>query len=248
MLVHLIVDVVLGATFGFLGGLFGIGGGIVAIPVLGLGFGMSEQLAQGTALVMVAPNVAMGLWRYYQKHSLNLRYALTLAASAVPFTFVGARIATHIPSAPLRIAFALFTFAIAGSVVWTAFRTRAAARPPVRWYFASIVGAIGGTLSGLFSVGGATFAVPAMATFFGLSQAAAQSMGLALVAPGTLVGLATYGVAGDVDWPTGIALAAGGVVTVRYGVDLAHKLPERNLKMLFALFLVAAAVGLIAHR
>jgi uncharacterized membrane protein YfcA len=245
---HLLIDVLLGAAFGFLGGLFGIGGGIIAIPVLGLFFGMSEQVAQGTALVMVMPNVFAGLWRYYQKRSLNVRYALTLAASAAPLTYVGARVATAVPSAPLRLAFALFTLTVALYVFWKSFPGSGNARPAAPWYWAAIVGAIGGTISGFFSVGGATFAVPAMSTFFGLSQAAAQSMGLALVAPGTLVGLATYGAAGDVDWITGIALALGGVPSVRYGVDLAHRLPDRVLKMLFAAFLFASAIALAVHR
>lgn len=248
MIWRIVLDLVLGAIFGFLGGIFGIGGGIVAIPVLGLAFGMSEQLAQGTALVMVVPNVMIGLWRYYNHGSLNVRYALTLAACAVPFTYVGARIATHLPSSPLRIAFGIFTMLIATYTLLRAFGLGGRPRPPAPWYFASIVGALGGTLSGFFSVGGATFAIPAMTVFFGLSQAAAQSMGLALVAPGTLVGLATYGVAGDVDWITGAALAIGGAGAVTFGVDLAHKLPDRSLKIAFALFLFAAAAALLAHR
>jgi uncharacterized membrane protein YfcA len=132
-------------------------------------------------------------------------------------------------------------------VLWKSFATSSASGAHAPWYLSSIVGAIGGTLSGFFSVGGATFAVPAMA-FFGLSQAAAQSMGLALVAPGTIVGLATYGAVGDVDWLTGAALALGGAPAVTYGVDLAHKLPERTLKVLFAVFLFGTALALLAER
>jgi uncharacterized membrane protein YfcA len=150
-----------------------------------------------------------------------------------------------LPSHLLRIAFATFTFVIAIYVLWKSFA--AAAKPIARapWYYSTLVGAIGGTLSGFFSVGGATFAVPAMAEFFGLSQAAAQSMGLALTAPGTVVGLATYGAAGDVNWLTGAALAAGSVPAVSYGVDLAHRLPERMLKAFFAVFLFGAALALL---
>jgi hypothetical protein len=245
---RILLDLVLGAIFGFLGGMFGIGGGIVAIPVLGLAFGMSEQVAQGTALVMVTPNVMIGLWRYHRHGSLNLRYALTLAIAAVPCTYVGAHIATRLPSTPLRIAFGIFTILIAAYTLLRAYGLGGAPRTPARWYFATIVGAIGGTLSGFFSVGGATFAIPAMTIFFGMSQAAAQSMGLALVAPGTLVGLATYGAAHDVDWITGLALAIGGAGVVSLGVDVAHKLPDRSLKVLFALFLFASAAALLAHR
>jgi hypothetical protein len=43
--------VALGALCGFLGGLFGIGGATLAIPALGIIFGLTEQVAQGTALV-----------------------------------------------------------------------------------------------------------------------------------------------------------------------------------------------------
>ena len=56
-LVRSIEFVVLGALFGFLGGLFGIGGATLAIPTLGIVFGMTEQVAQGTAVVMAIPNV-----------------------------------------------------------------------------------------------------------------------------------------------------------------------------------------------
>ncbi|MCD2476494.1 TSUP family transporter, partial [Staphylococcus aureus] len=54
----------LGAALGALGGLLGIGGGILAIPVLVLLYGMDQQLAQGTALVMMVPNVLIAFWRY----------------------------------------------------------------------------------------------------------------------------------------------------------------------------------------
>jgi uncharacterized membrane protein YfcA len=245
---NLAIDVVLGAAFGFLGGLFGIGGGIIAIPILGLVFGMSEQLAQGTALVMVVPNVMLGLWRYYQKRSLNVRYGVTLAICAAPMTYVGARFATGVPSSPLRVAFALFTIAIASYALWRTFGRGEHAVAQAPWYAISVLGAVAGGVSGIFGVGGSVFAVPIMAAFFGMTQAAAQSLGLALVAPGTLVGLATYAAAGDVDWISGAALGIGGLATVSLGVDMAHRLPDRTLKRIFALFLFASAAALLAHR
>jgi hypothetical protein len=55
--------VLLGTVMGTLGGLFGIGGGLVAIPALGVLFGLNQQMAQGTALLMVLPNVLLALLR-----------------------------------------------------------------------------------------------------------------------------------------------------------------------------------------
>jgi len=248
MLLRLLTYLVLGLVFGYLGGLFGIGGGLIAIPALGVFFGYSEQLAQGTALVMVVPNVLLGLWNYVRKVGVDARLAITLAVTAVPFTYIGAHVATTLPSAPLRIAFAIFITAIAAQMVWRTFGPRSPSAPRVLpWPFAGVVGVIGGTLSGFFSVGGAVFAVPAMSLMFGLSQVAAQGMGLALVAPGTVVSIVTYALAHDVDWFPGIALAVGGAFAVPHGVNLAKRLPERVLRSLFALLMLAAAAGLVVR-
>jgi len=46
---------VLGVALGTVGGLFGIGGGLIAIPALGVLFGLDQQLAQGTARQVVRP-------------------------------------------------------------------------------------------------------------------------------------------------------------------------------------------------
>ena len=248
MLMNALIYLFLGVFFGYLGGLFGIGGGLIAIPVLGVFFGYSEQVAQGTALVMIVPNVLLGLWNYVRKVGLDARLALTLAITAVPFTFAGAHIATVLPSAPLRIAFAIFLAAIAAQMAWRTFGPRKAPREhQYPWPLAGVVGAAGGTLSGFFSVGGAVFAVPVMSMFFGLSQVAAQGMGLALVAPGTIVSIITYALARDVEWIPGVALALGGAFSVPHGVNLAKRLPERVLRGLFVLLMLSASVGLVVR-
>jgi uncharacterized membrane protein YfcA len=227
----------LGVVIGFLGGLYGIGGGVIAIPLLGILYGFDEQHAQGTAIAMVIPNVFVGLWQYARRARMSKRIVLALAIPAAPFTFWAAHVATHVPSAPLRRS---------AYYVWRALRENsaaAAAGPHLeRWPYAIPIGALGGTLSGLFSVGGAFFAVPVVAYVFGLSQAVAQGFGLALVVPGTFISLATYAAAGDVAWRTGVALAVGGIVAVGWGVRVAHDLPERTMRLLFALMATSAAV------
>ncbi len=249
MLLSVFIYLLLGVVFGYLGGLFGIGGGLIAIPVLGVFFGYSEQVAQGTALVMIVPNVLLGLWHYIKRVGMDTRLALTLAISAVPFTYLGAHVATHLPSAPLRVGFAIFVIAIAAQMAWRTFGPKGLQAPrPAPWPIAGVVGAIGGTLSGFFSVGGAVFAVPAMSALFDLSHVAAQGMGLALVAPGTIVSVITYAGAHDVDWIPGIALAAGGAVAVPHGVTLAKRLPERVLRSLFIVLMLASATGLLLRR
>ena len=104
----LVLDACLGAAIGFLGGLFGVGGGIIAIPILGLIFGFNQQVAQGTATVLIVPNVLLGLWRYYKRGGLDVHYALVLAPTAMVFTYAAAEVAVGLHSSTLRAAFGVF--------------------------------------------------------------------------------------------------------------------------------------------
>jgi len=218
------------------------------IPVLGFVYNFDQQHAQGTALAMIIPNTLVAIWQYFRRNKIDVRIAAALGAGGLPVTYLAAHFATRTASAPLRRAFAAFMLAIAIYYLWQAFKGRRNAAPPYphpeRWPYALAIGATGGALSGLFSTGGAVFAVPVVAAIFGVSQAAAQGLGLALVGPGTFVSLGTYAAAGDVVWHTGIALAIGGIVAIGWGVHLAHRLPERALRALFSLMAAYSSVAL----
>ena len=88
-MIELVMYLAFGAALGTLGGLFGIGGGLIAIPVLGVLFGLDQQIAQGTALVMVVPNVMLALWRYHQRNRIELRHSLPLALMGFCFAWLG---------------------------------------------------------------------------------------------------------------------------------------------------------------
>ena len=238
-----LVNFVLGGLLGVLGGLFGIGGGLIAIPVLGLLYGMDQQMAQGTALVMIVPNVMLGFWRYRQRNQIALAVALKMAIPAVLTTYLAARYATAMGAQSLRLAFAVFMLILAAYYLWTLLGKSAALRTDglVSQKYIALVGLGSGLSAGLFSVGGAVVAVPALVSLFGVTQTAAQGLGLAMVAPGTLVALWTYASAGHVNWVVGLPMAAGGVVSISWGVALAHHLPERRLRLLFCLALLAIA-------
>jgi uncharacterized protein len=244
---HTIAFVALGAVFGFLGGLFGIGGATLAIPTLGIAFGLSEQLAQGTALVMAIPNVVVGLVRYAQKAKMDLRAALLLSVAAMPFTYGAALIATSVASRPLRIAFAIFLILIGLDIGRRALTNPKplAQRLVLPWPFMALTGGFCGIFSGFFGIGGAIIAVPAMTTLFGYSQLAAQGMSLAFSAATASISTIAYAVKGDVDWGASIPLALGGVFAVRYGVDVAHRLEERTLRLVFVVFAVGVGIALL---
>jgi uncharacterized membrane protein YfcA len=197
-------------------------------------------------MVMVVPTVLLGFWRYYRSGDINLRYAITLAVTATVTSYLAARVAIGLDNQALRLVFAVFLVVMAVLLVAQIQRakepTEATGQHP-HWGLSSIVGGIGGVLSGFFGVGGATVAPLMLTKWYGYSQAAAQGLALALVAPGAIVGLATYAAAEVVDWRHGIPLAIGGAFAVSAGVKLAHRLPDRKLRIGFCgLLIVAAAV------
>ena len=218
--------------------------------MLALAFGFDQQHAQGTALVMGMPITLVGLWRYAHRPAFDRRGAIVLALAAAPCVFVGAYFALHRAGDSLRPAFAIFLVALAAWMVVRSFLQSAAPRAPLahRDAWTAAVGAAGGLMSGTFSSGGAAFAVPVLTTFFGYAQATAQGLALGLIAPGALISIVTYGLAGAIDWSTGIPLAIGGMLFLKQGVALAHRLPERLLRALFAALLVISAIALLDHR
>jgi uncharacterized protein len=239
-----LLNLALGFALGLVGGLLGIGGGLIAIPVLGMLYGMDQHLAQGTALVMITPNVLIGFLRYRQRSHIDLRGAAGMSTVAIAMTYLSARYATMLDARQLQLSFAVFLVALAAYFMWQlragAGLKRSRAPLPAAWIPA--VGVISGIMSGLFTVGGGLVAVPALVGLFGMDQRQAQGMALALVIPGAVVALFGYAQAGHVSWSTGLPLAAGGIFSVSWGVTLAYRFPQAGLRMLFCAVLLGTAL------
>lgn len=249
-LIDIALNFGLGASLGVAGGMLGIGGGLIAIPVLGLLYGMNQQLAQGTALVMVAPNVLIGFWRYHQKHPVALRPAALASLFSIGATWLAARFAVGIDPDLLHFSFAVFLIVLALYFGWPKRRATGGAKPldprPVPGRLLPVIGTASGVMSGFFTVGGGLVVVPALVSLFRMPQTRAQGMALALVVPGAFVALATYGHSGHVDWHVGLPLALGGILTVSWGVHLAHTMPPRVLRALFCAVLLGTGAVMLA--
>jgi uncharacterized protein len=205
---------------------------------------MDQQTAQGTALIMVVPNVVWAFSRYRRLFEIDLRMAATIAVSALIATYPTARLATGLDPHALRLAFALFLAAIAATVAYHTWRgdSRAEGRPRQAWGWIAVIGVIGGAFSGFFGVGGAFVAPPLLTTFFGLRQLEAQGLALALVSPSALVALLAYACAGEIDWLVGLPLALGGIAAISAGIKFASRLPERRIRLAFCGLLLTAVL------
>src|SRR6516162_4742948 len=120
--IHVAAAAGLGGIAGLLGGLFGVGGGFLVIPLLGFFYGMDQQTAQGTVLIMVVPNVVWAFSGCRRRFGVDLRMAATIAGSALIATYPTVRLATGLDPHVLRLAFAVFLAAIAATVAYHTWR------------------------------------------------------------------------------------------------------------------------------
>ena len=245
-MIELVAMLGLGAALGFLGGLFGIGGGIIVIPLLVLAFGMDQAVAQGTALVMMVPNLLIAWWRYSQRQPVPLRVALQIGGLASLTTWAVAHVATRLEPELMRTLFSVFLLFVAVRML----RQKAAlvplqTRAPLNQRWLPLVGIVGGSCMGLLGVGGGLLATPLFTGWFGQRQTVAQSLSLALVAPSSIIALLTYSSAQRVNWSLGLPLALGGLFTVSAGVALALRLPERRMRLAFASMVLCTASWLL---
>ena len=97
-----------GIVVGILSGLTGVGGGILIVPLLGLGFGIGQRVAQGTSLVAILPTAAIGALTHHRNGDVDVRAATWMAVAGVPAALVGSALALWLPQRALGGLFGIF--------------------------------------------------------------------------------------------------------------------------------------------
>ena len=108
-----------GLAAGVLAGLFGVGGGILFVPLL-LWLGLSQLHAEATSLLAILPTVAAGAWRQQRYGNVRWRPALVLGLASIAGVEGGVYLATSLPEHLLRKLFAVLMVGVAGQVAWRA--------------------------------------------------------------------------------------------------------------------------------
>jgi uncharacterized membrane protein YfcA len=109
-----LVGIFLVACFvGVCGGLVGIGGGALLVPLLVLLFGFDQHWAQGTSLVaLVPPTGLLAFVAYYGAHQVDIKVGLLLIPGIFFGGLIGGRIATQLTPKKMRATFAVLLFAL----------------------------------------------------------------------------------------------------------------------------------------
>ena len=119
MTTHTVLLLVLGLGAGVLAGLFGVGGGIVFVPLL-LAVGLGQHDAEATSLLAVLPTVVAGAWRQQRYGNLRVGHAVAIGVASIPGVAAGILVAESLSEDWLRRLFALLILGVAAQIAWRA--------------------------------------------------------------------------------------------------------------------------------
>lgn len=230
----------IGLVAGLFGGLVGLGGGVVMIPLMVGLLKLRQHEAHGTSLVAVAFTGVMGALTYALQGSVDLGASLLLAATAIFTSRLGAIYAHSLPEKSLRRSFGWFLILVSGLLLLKPYLPSLGLLTAGwgRGLALLFTGGLTGFLSGMMGVGGGTIMVPAMVLLLGMDQHTAQGSSLLAMVPAGAVGAYTHFLLGNTKKALLPGLIPGVLLGSYLGGSLAHLLSEGALRGVFALVLV----------
>lgn len=110
----------IGLLAGVLAGVFGVGGGILFVPALALGLGLTQLHAEAASLLAILPTAVVGSWRQQRYGNIDLRAALIVGIGAIGGVQGGVILAVSLPESLLRRLFGALLLLTAVHVGWRA--------------------------------------------------------------------------------------------------------------------------------
>ena len=239
---------VLGVAAGFIGGLFGVGGGLLVVPGLVLWLHFDQRRAGATSLATIVASSSAAVTRFAVDGAVAFDTAAVLFIGAGLGAFVGARLSGRIPNYWLARGFVTIVLLSAARLAFGSGgggSGDALVAGPAEPASLIAVGLVAGVLSATLGVGGGVVFVPALVALLGFEQQVSQGTSLAVILPTVLIGTTVHARAGRVDWNVAIAAGLGGVLGGLAGAHVALGLPESVLRRMFAVFLLLMAARMV---
>lgn len=248
--------VVAGIAAGLIAGLLGVGGGIVLVPVLFYLFTLLDvdptvrmHLAVGTSLSTIIATAYSSSKAHYLKGSIDMELLKNWAPSLFIGAVIGIFIFSQIKSDQLSLVFAIITLLIAIYMLINP-KQKADVEPSfptgtTRYVYGLIISA----LSSIMGIGGGTLSVPLLTVYnYPIRKAVgtAAAIGLIISIPGTIGAfISGAGAEGLPPFSIGYVNILAFLILIPLtwyfapkGARLAHAIPPRVLRFLFALFLI----------
>lgn len=253
----------IGGMVGFLAGLLGIGGGMVMVPMLVFVFSAKGFPAEHMMHLSLATSMATIMFtslssvRAHHRHgAVDWAVARAMAPGIVAGSLAASLVAGYVPTRPLAVFFTGFMFYAAVQMFFEVKPKASRQLPGAVGLFA--VGAGIGGLSSILAAGGAFLSIPFLARCnvpIKRAIGTAAANGFPIAAAGTvgyvLNGLRIDGLPegslGFVHVPALALIVAASMPVAPLGARLAHRLPVRRLRIVFALLLLALALRMLAN-
>jgi uncharacterized membrane protein YfcA len=239
------IDALLGgAVAGLAGGLFGVGGGILLVPILVGRYRLTQHQAHGTSISVLVFTALSALIVYGLHGNVAWGTALLTGIGSMVMVRYGARLASRLSKRGLARSFAVFLVVVAARLFWKVPAGAGSSLPPglATWSFDLGLGGAIGLLAGFMGVGGGILAVPAFTLLLGMPQALAQGTSLAVILLAAPVGAIEHSRQGNVVWRMVPPLALGAALAAPAASWLAQRLPQAVLARGFAIFLLGNAI------
>ncbi|RJG41888.1 sulfite exporter TauE/SafE family protein [Motilimonas pumila] len=243
----------LGAVAGTIAGLFGLGGGIIIVPVLVFTFswqGFSPEhlthLAIATSMATIIITATSSTLTHHKLGAIHWPVVARMSIGIVGGTFIGAMLADSISGENLKRLFALFAYLVALQMFFSL--KPKATNPLPKGFALSGIGAVIGAISAIFGIGGGSLSVPYL-TSRSVPMRNAVALSAALGLPLAISGTFGYIVSGFhenelppyslgyVYLPAWLGIVLTSAVFAKIGARLAHRLPPVLMKRLFSVFL-----------
>ncbi|EPF77457.1 sulfite exporter TauE/SafE family protein [Acinetobacter gyllenbergii] len=253
---ELIIYLLIGAIAGFAAGLFGVGGGLIIVPILYIVFTQMNydpnvimHIAVGTSLATIIVTSISSVMAHHKKGAVLWPVFRNLAPGLVLGSFLGAGVADLMSGQHLQLVIGVFA-------VWMAYKmfrgANAVVDPNRHLPSAALQLAAGGGIgvaSAIFGIGGGSLTVPYLNRHGVVMQkavATSAACGLPIAVAGAL-GFMWFGAKEQIEVPNTIGyvhiyaflgISVMSFITAKFGAKVAHRLSPAMLKKCFAGLLV----------
>lgn len=236
----------IGVVAGFFSGLFGVGGGIVLVPLLAAAAGFSHRRSSGTSLAAVLPSAVAGVIAYSSHGSVDWLAGGLLAVGAIGGAMIGTWLLHRTHPTILRWLFIAFLVLVAVRMLFLVpDRSVSLDFTPGAIAALIVLGLVTGILSGLLGIGGGVIVVPALMLVFGLGDLVAKGTSLLVMVPTAITGTIANLRRGNADVSAALIIGALAIPASFGGAAVALAVPPALGSILFALLLLASATQLL---
>lgn len=241
-------DLGLGFGAGAFSGVFGVGGGILLVPIQVLALHIDQKRAQATSLVMVAMGAVAAGITYALGGEVAWIPAIVILVGGIAGSLLGSAVVKRSPSRLLQGAFGVLIIIAAVRLLFSAQPAdEISAITGLDWsvvaYFAS--GVAMGLLSALFGIGGGIILIPILVTLFGFPQQLAAGTSIAVMGPIALVGAIRQSRTGPTDWRMGVRFGIGAIPGAIAGAALALAWSGSAVRAAFAIVLTLVGLRML---